>query len=113
MPLKLAPSPDPKFKSMADLFGSDFINSIKSLGVEAEILSSWELYHQGKFDGVIKEALDNAEKIQDIYQKVSGSQKKEAGWLPFQVICEKCGKLGTTKVFAWDGKKFLTNVNQI
>jgi lysyl-tRNA synthetase class 1 len=105
MPLKLAPSPDPKFKSLADMFATDFIEAIKNLGVEAEILSSWELYHQGKFDGVIKEALDNAEKIQDIYQKVSGSQKKEAGWLPFQVICEQCGKLGTTKVFAWDGEK--------
>jgi len=104
MPLKLAPSPDSKFKSMAEMFASDFINSIKSLGVEAEILSSWELYHQGEFDGVIKAALDNAEKIQDIYQEVSGSRKKEAGWLPFQVICEKCGKLGTTKVFAWDEK---------
>jgi lysyl-tRNA synthetase class 1 len=105
MPLKLAPSPDPKFKSMADLFGTDFINSIKTFGVEAKILSSWELYHEGKFDGVIKEALDNSEKIQDIYHEVSGSKKKEAGWLPFQVICENCGKLGTTKVFAWDGEK--------
>lgn len=105
MPLKLFPSPDPKFENMADMFSSDFVNSIKSLGVEAKILSSWELYHQGKFDGVIKDALDNAEKIQDIYQKVSGSQKKEAGWLPFQVVCEKCGKLGTTKVFAWDEKE--------
>jgi len=105
MPLKTAPSPDSKFENMADMFGSDFIDSIKSLGVEADILSSWDLYHQGKFDGVIKEALDNAEKIQDIYQKVSGSQKKEQGWLPFQVICEKCQKLGTTKVFAWDGTK--------
>jgi len=104
-PLKLAKSPDPKFESMADLFGTDFINSIKSLGVEAEIVSSWELYHQGRFDEVIKMALDNAEKIQDIYQKISGSRKKESGWLPFQVICEQCGKLGTTKVFAWDGKK--------
>jgi lysyl-tRNA synthetase class 1 len=45
-----------------------------------------------------------SEKIQDIYQKISGSQKKASGWLPFQVICEKCGNLGTTKVFAWDGK---------
>jgi lysyl-tRNA synthetase class 1 len=105
MPLKLAPSPDPKFKSMADLFGDDFVNSVKSLGVEAKIISSWELYHQGKFDNVIREALDNAEKIQDIYQKISGSKKKEAGWLPFQVICEQCGKIGTTKVFAWDGEK--------
>lgn len=104
-PLKLAKSPDPKFESMADLFGTDFVNSIKSLGIEAEIISSWKLYHEGKFDEVIKMALDNAEKIQDIYQKVSGSRKKDSGWLPFQVICEQCGKLGTTKVFAWDGEK--------
>ena len=104
-PLKLAKSPDPKFESMADLFGDDFVSAIKSLGVEAEIVSSWKLYHEGKFDEVIKEALDNAEKIQDIYQKVSGSRKKESGWLPFQVICENCGKLGTTKVVAWDGEK--------
>jgi lysyl-tRNA synthetase class 1 len=104
-PLRLAKSPDPKFDSMADLFGGDFINTIQSLGVEAKIISSWEFYHQGKFDEVIREALDNADKIQDIYQEVSGSKKKEAGWLPFQVICENCGKLGTTKVFAWDGEK--------
>lgn len=105
MPLKLAPSPDPKYESLADLFGTDFINSIRSLGVEARILSSWEMYHEGKFDSVIREALDNAEKIQDVYHEVSGSKKKEAGWLPLQVICEKCKKLGTTRVFAWDGEK--------
>jgi lysyl-tRNA synthetase, class I len=104
-PLRLAKSPDPKFKSMADFYGSDFTDSIRSLGVESEIISSWDFYHQGKFDGVIKEALDNAEKIQEIYQRVSGSRKKDAGWLPFQVICERCQKLGTTKVFAWDGEK--------
>ncbi|MBI3397371.1 lysine--tRNA ligase [Candidatus Woesebacteria bacterium] len=105
MPLRLAPSPDPNYKSMADLFGSDFVNLIKSLGVEARVLSSWDMYHEGKFDGVIRLALDNSEKIQDIYQRVSGSKKKEAEWLPFQVICEKCQKIGTTKVFAWDGEK--------
>ncbi len=105
MPLKLFPSPDPSFQSMGDMFAADFVGSIRNLGVEAEMLSSWELYHQGKFDEVIRLALDNAEKIQDIYQKVSGSRKKEAGWLPFQVICENCQKLGTTRVFAWDGEK--------
>lgn len=104
-PLKLAPSPDPKFESMADYYAHDFINSIRSLGVEAEIIYSWDLYKEGKFDSVIREALDNAEKIQDIYQKVSGSDKRQSGWLPFQVICENCQKLGTTRVYAWDGEK--------
>lgn len=104
-PLKKAPSPEAKFESLADYYADDFVSTIRELGAEAEILSSWEMYHQGKFDAVIKEALDNSEKIQDIYQKVSGSKKREKGWLPFQVICEACGKLGTTRVYAWDGKE--------
>jgi lysyl-tRNA synthetase class 1 len=104
-PLKKVPSPDKDFKNLGDLLADDLRKSMQSLGVEAEFVSSWDLYQEGKFDGVIKEALDSAEKIQDIYHKVSGSAKKEKGWLPFQVICENCGKLGTTRVFAWDGKE--------
>lgn len=103
--LKMVPSPDPAFKNLADFLADDLKKSIEYLGFEAEYLSSWDLYKAGKFDEVIRLALDNSEKIQDIYQRVSGSQKKEAGWLPFQVICEKCGKVGTTKVTGWDGEK--------
>ncbi|HKB88858.1 MAG TPA: lysine--tRNA ligase [Patescibacteria group bacterium] len=103
--LKMVPSPDSNFDNLADYLADDLKKSIEYLGFEAKYISSWELYHQGKFDEVIRLALDNSEKIQDIYQKVSGSAKKEQGWLPFQTICEKCGKLGTTKVTAWDGNK--------
>lgn len=103
--LKMIPSPSPDFENLADFLADDLKKSIEYLGFEAEYISSWELYKEGKFDEVIKMALDNSDQIQDIYQKISGSQKKEKGWLPLQVICEKCGKLGTTKVFAWDGQK--------
>lgn len=103
--LKTIPSPETGFENLGDYLADDLKKSIEYLGFEAKYISSWDLYHRGLFDGVIRLALDNSEKIQDIYQKVSGSAKKEAGWLPFQVICEKCGKLGTTKVFAWDGEK--------
>lgn len=104
-PLKLAPSPYGKEKNFADYFANDLKKILNELGCKVEYLSSWDLYHQGKFNEVIKEALDNAEKIQNIYQKVSGSNKKETGWYPFQVICPKCSKLGTTKVTDWDGKE--------
>ena len=103
--LKMVPSPSPEFENLADFLAYDLKKSIEYLGFEAEYISSWELYKAGKFDEVIRMALDNSEKIQDIYQKVSGSQKKEKGWLPFQTICEKCGKVGTTKVYEWDGEK--------
>lgn len=103
-PLRNAPSPKEGFDSFAGFFAADFKNVLSELGVKPAFYSSWDMYHEGKFDEAIKIALDNAEKIQDIYQKVSGSKKKEAGWLPLQVICENCGKLGTTRVHDWDGK---------
>jgi len=104
-PLRKVPSPTKGFDSLGSLLGDDLVKTMASLGVEAKILSSWDLYQEGKFDGVIKEALNAGEKIQGIYKKISGSEKKEKGWLPFEVICEKCGKVGTTRVFAWDGKE--------
>lgn len=104
LPLRNAPSPVEGFESFAAYFADDYKNSMKALGITPEFLSSWDMYHEGKFDEAIKLALDNADKIQDIYAEVSGSKKKEMGWLPLQVICENCGKVGTTRVFDWDGK---------
>jgi lysyl-tRNA synthetase class 1 len=104
VPLRAAPSPEPGYSSFAEYFTNDFKNVLLNLGMGATFLSSWDMYHEGKFNDVIKIALDNAERIQDIYQKVSGSKKKQAGWMPLQVVCEKCGKLGTTRVHGWDGK---------
>src|SRR3989344_1611631 len=103
--LRMAPSPVAGFESFGKYFAHDFKKVLDSLGIEAEYLSSYDMYKEGKFDEVIKTALDNSEKIQDIYEKVAGSKKREVGWLPFQVICENCHKLGTTKVYAWDGEK--------
>ncbi len=104
-PLRLAPSPDGKARSFADYFAADFKKALDKLGVEAHYLSSWDMYHEGRFNQVIAQALNNAEKIQEIYQKVAGSAKKRINWYPFQVVCPQCHKLGTTKVTGWDGQK--------
>ena len=102
-PLRMAPSPVDGYKSFADYFTRDFQKVLLDLGVRAEFRYSWDMYHAGKFDGVICEVLDHASEIQEIYQRVSGSKKRDKGWLPLQVVCEKCGRLGTTRVHAWDG----------
>ncbi|MEK7141245.1 MAG: lysine--tRNA ligase, partial [Patescibacteria group bacterium] len=102
-PLRTARSPEKGYESFAEYFTKDFQQVLKSMGVMARYLSSWDMYREGKFNGVIREALDNSDTIQGIYQRVSGSKKREKGWMPLQVVCEKCGKLGTTRVHAWDG----------
>lgn len=104
IPLRQVPSPEKGYASFAEFFAADCKNVLQSLGVNPNFLSSYDMYREGKFDQAIKITLDNAEKIQDIYQKVSGSKKKDAGWLPLQVICQNCGKLGTTRVHNWDGQ---------
>ncbi len=104
-PLKTVPSPDDEFDNFADYFANDYKKVLEDLGVKVKYFSSWDMYHEGKFDEAIKIALDNAQAIQDIYMEVSGSQKKQQGWYPFQVICQNCSRLGTTRVYDWDGEK--------
>jgi len=103
-PLNRIPSPKPGFSSFAQYFAQDFIDVFNKLGAEPEILWASKLYANGQMDGVIKECLDKADIIRQIYRRVAGA-RKDRDWYPFQVICEECGKIGTTKVYAWDGGK--------
>ncbi len=105
LPLKKTPAPEGSgFENFADFIAEDMKKTLGNLGVEPEYLSSWEMYHQGKFDEAIRLALDNVTEIAEIYHQISGSKKKEMGWYPFSVICQSCGRVGTTRVYDWDGK---------
>lgn len=103
-PLYKIPSPDGGKKSFAQYYADEFTKAMIKIGAKPKIIWSSKLYLSGKMDQVIKTALDNADKIQTIYHKVAGYQIKK-NWYPFQVICQKCGKVGTTTVNYWDGKQ--------
>jgi lysyl-tRNA synthetase class 1 len=104
MPLCDIPSPDGKAKNYAEYFAEEFIGVINQIGFNPEHYRSSELYKKGKYNEAIKIALENASEIRDIYKKVSGAEKS-SDWLPLQVKCEKCGKIGTTKTISFDGEK--------
>ena len=104
-PLKDIPSPEAGFASFAEYYAKDFIKVFNFLGAEPEIIWSYkDLYASGKLDEAIRTSLNAAARIQEIYHEVSGSQKKK-DWYPFQPVCASCGKIGTTGVFAWDGRQ--------
>jgi len=104
MPLCNIPSPDPAHKNFARYFADSFIKVLQSMSVKAKIVWGSELYRQGVYNKAIEIALNNAEKIREIYKEVSGGEKQE-DWYPLQVVCPNCGKIGTTKVTGWDGKE--------
>jgi len=101
-PLYKIPSPGKDFDSYAQYYAQEFISVFNRLNCHPKIIWSHELYESGKMDKVVRECLDKTEEIKAIYE---GTHKKDLGvWSPFQVICPKCGKLGSTKVTGWDGE---------
>ena len=103
-PLYKIPSPEKGFKSMARCYGEEFVRVSKALGIKPEIIWSSEWYKKGKFDKEIRQILDRVKKVRELYHDVSGYDKPE-NWYPYQVICPKCGKVGTTIVIDWNGEK--------
>jgi lysyl-tRNA synthetase class 1 len=63
-----------------------------------------DIYRSGQFDEVIDAILRNADTVRHIYKKVSKSERAKH-WYPFQVICEQCGRIGTTEVSDYDGRE--------
>lgn len=105
LPLCNVPSPDPSVaKTFPEYYMNEFIEVFKGLGIEPKIYKMSDFYRSGKMNETIETLLNNEEIIREVYLSVSGS-KKPATWHPFQVVCEKCGKIGTTLVHDFDGKE--------
>lgn len=102
-PLCNIPSPETGFDSLAQYYALEFKEVFEKLGCKPKIVWASEAYRKGKMNDFVRIALENAEKIREINVRISGA-KKQAGWLPINVVCEKCGKIGTTQVTDFDGE---------
>ncbi|MES2014281.1 MAG: lysine--tRNA ligase [Patescibacteria group bacterium] len=104
-PLLYIPSPDPSVApNFAEYFAVDYMQAIHDAGFTPEFYRASELYLSGRMNGVIRLALERASIIRKIYKEVSGAERPDT-WLPISIICEKCGKVGTTKASFFDGEK--------
>ncbi|HSO30197.1 MAG TPA: lysine--tRNA ligase [Candidatus Sulfomarinibacteraceae bacterium] len=82
-----------------------FIDLFADLGIHPDRYY-WmsDIYASGAMDGYVRTALDRAHVVRDLYRRVSNVQHPET-WHPVLVICETCGKVGTTIVTKWDGER--------
>lgn len=83
--------------------GELFMGTFAGLGIHPEVYWMSELYGDGSMDAYIRRALDRADAVRDIYLRVSKVERLP-GWLPLSVICESCGRIGTTLATDWDGE---------
>jgi len=82
-----------------------FIDTFAGLGIRPDRYY-WmsDLYASGSVDSYIRIALGRAEAVRAIYKRVANVQHP-ADWHPLQVVCESCGRIGTTIVTQWDGER--------
>ncbi|WP_420608857.1 lysine--tRNA ligase [Candidatus Poriferisodalis sp.] len=75
----------------------------ETLGVEVEFYRMSDVYRSGRLDDVIDTFLRAAADVRQIYLRLSGAERSD-DWLPFQPICERCGRIGTTYASDYDGE---------
>ncbi|OLS16624.1 MAG: Lysine--tRNA ligase [Candidatus Heimdallarchaeota archaeon LC_3] len=101
IPFKYIPSPVDGYASYADYYFEEATSKFDEYGIEAELESTGNHYINGDFNKTIKLALDNADKIQEIFTRFY-SNTVMSKKLPFNPICEKCNKIGTTIGYKWN-----------
>ncbi len=108
MGMPLARVPDPMgdgHPSYARHFAGLFIDIFAGLGIHPDRYY-WmsEIYESGDLDRYVRTALDRAAAIREIYVRVANVRHPD-DWHPVHVICERCGRVGTTIATAWDGER--------
>ncbi len=103
-PLSRVPAPEGSSAAnyARHFVGEIFFQTFEPLGIRPEFYWVSELYAAGRMDPYVRLALDRADRVRDIYRRVSHVERPTA-WLPIQVICEQCGRIGTTYATDWDG----------
>jgi len=103
-PLSRVPAPEGSSAAnyARHFVGEIFFRTFEPLGITPEFYWVSELYAAGRMDPYVKLALDRADRVRSIYRRVSHVERT-ASWLPIQVICEQCGRIGTTYATDWDG----------
>lgn len=105
MPFARIPAPDGEALSYGHYYAEEFRRVFEQLGAHPRIYRTSELYAAGRFDRAIRLALDHVEEIREVYREITHSRRVDDTWWPIQVLCERCGRIGSTAVRAWDGRE--------
>jgi len=100
MPYISIPSPDPRYKNFVDYFARPFLESLEDFGIRVKVYSGSEVYRSGKMTDLIRTSLERADEIRGILNRYREKPLPE-DWLPYDAVCSNCGKLATTRAYAW------------
>lgn len=100
------PPPGSNASDMAEHYIREFFDVFQELGVGAETYRMRDIYRSGEFNEAIDIILKNAATVRQVYKEVNNAERPD-NWYPFQVICEYCGRIGTTEVIGYENQEVL------
>jgi len=96
-PLIRVPDPAGCHSNWVEHYWSDFGPFIKEFtDGKIEVVTTTELY-KSRLKEFTKLVLESREKVRSVLNKYRGRKPYEEGWIPFEPICEKCGRIDTTE----------------
>jgi lysyl-tRNA synthetase class 1 len=72
---------------------------MKKLSLQVDVTSANDLYKSGRMDGYASAFLHDEAKVKEVVARTSMKKIEDLlDWSPIMPICEKCGKIATTRV---------------
>ncbi len=91
-------------KSFTAHFEDKFLKQLEKANVKPRALFGIDMYKKGMYNKVMKTAIEKRKEIANIINKYRTTPLPE-DWYPIDVICQKCGKIATTKIISYNKKK--------
>lgn len=102
IPYSNIPCPEDCCANFVEHFQKPFLDTLDDFGIKMDIYSGAKMYQDGLYNDYIREALANAARIREIFNKFREHPLKE-DWLPYNAICKNCGRVNTTYAYDFQG----------
>lgn len=107
-PLFRVPDPNGCHGSWVDHYWEDFGGYLKDFAGEVHVVTTRELYlgNERMREFVLSSVTDRRNRVVEVLNKFRGEKKLSTEAIPFQPICEKCGRVDTTEALEVDARSY-------
>ena len=102
MPYSTIPCPEGCCKNFVEHFEKPLFKVLDDYGIEIIPKSGFDMYKNGDYLESIRISLEKHNEIRAIFDQYRREPLKES-WLPYNPICEECGRVNTTEAYDFDG----------
>ncbi|WBF07834.1 MULTISPECIES: lysine--tRNA ligase [Methanothermobacter] len=102
VPYSMIPCPEGCCESFVEHFQRPFLEALERFRIGVEHYSGARMYTEGLYNDYIRTSLERAPEIREIFNRFRDRPLRD-DWLPYNPICEKCGRVNTTEAYDFSG----------